>query len=329
MIKIKKMIFMASAVMLTVCLLPACSTHSSDAVVNYLSEVQDDSKSLEDNLKLAWSPADRSDEYYTKLTQGFSDYCKEHKYTALIADPSGSREEQYSEFENWIAMSVDAIAAAPVDAQHLETIAQDAQENEIITFGVFKKLPGADINYTLDEYDLGYMIGQNALKWIDEKLGGKANVILMLNDSDEFLKLRGDGIRDAIAGAGGIRVAAAESVDSVPDAKVSANAALSTYLGVNAVICISDEYALGVQEVVNDLDIIDENFYIGGAGYTDEAVKKMNENVSYFRSTIKLSPYETGRMLGEMMANAVVSGIEQDTIYLKPEAYWQNLLNWN
>jgi ribose transport system substrate-binding protein len=329
MTKLKKLIFITFAVMIIACLLPSCSEHSSDAVVNYLSEVHDDSKSLDDDLMLAWSPDDRNDEYYKKLTQGFEDYCTEHKYTALIADPSGSREEQYSEFENWIAMSVDAIAAAPVDPQHLETIALKAQEKGIITAGVFKKLLGADFNYTLDEYDLGFMIGQNALRWIDERLDGRANVVLMLNNSDEFLKLRGDGIRDAFDGTSGIRIVAIKSVDSVPDAKVAVDSVLSTYLGINVVVCITDEYAIGVTEVTNDLDIDDNNFYVGGAGYTDEAVRMMNEAGSYMRSSIDLSPYETGWMLGEMMATAVVNGIEQDTKHFEPKTYWQNKLNWN
>ena len=35
---------------------------------------------------------------------------------------------------------------------------------------------------------LAILIGKNALRWAEEKLGGRANVLLMLNDSDEFLK---------------------------------------------------------------------------------------------------------------------------------------------
>ena len=324
-----KVILFAAALLFFICLLPACSGHSSSAVVDYLSESQDDSKSLEDDLKLAWSPADEGEEYYSKVTAGFEEYCDEMGYTALIADPSNSREEQYSEIENWIAMGADAIAAAPVDAQYLEDIVESAREAGIITGGFYKKIQGADFNYALDEYDLGYIIGQNASKWIEEKLNGRANLILMLNDSDEFLRTRGSGIRDVLESLDDVRIVDEASVDSVPDAKVAADSLLGIHLGVNVIVCISDEYAIGILEVTRDLDIENENLYIGGAGYTDEAVREMNENGSYFRSTVNLSPEEAGRLLAQMMAKAVVGGVENDTVFFEPQSYWQNLLNWN
>ncbi len=329
MTKFRKTLFITTALIMTLSLFAGCGSHSSEAVEKYLSEAQDDSKSLDDDLRLAWSPQDRSVEYFEKMTLGFQEYCVNNKYTALIADPSGSMQEQYSEFENWIAMGVDAIAAAPIDVEHLGDITAKAQLEGIVVAGVCRKLPNADFNYTLDEYDLGYMIGKNALKWAEEKMGGRANVLLMLNDSDEFLKVRGDGIKDALEEMQGVRIAGQESVDSVPDAKVAANSALKTYLGVDMVVCISDEYAVGVLEVVEDLDLDTDNFYIGGAGYTDEAVKVMNESGSCLRSSVDLFAYETGWKLADMMAKAVVNGVEQDTSYFEPESYWQNVLLWN
>ncbi len=329
MTKFRKTIFLAAALMMMLGLFTGCGSHSSEAVEEYLSEAQDDSKSLDDNLKLAWSPQDRDIEYFEKVTLGFQEYCDEHEYTALIADPTGSMQEQYSEFENWIAMEADAIAAAPIDAEYLADITAEAKLSGIIVAGVYRKLPYADFNYTLDEYDLGYMIGQNALKWINEKLNGRANVLLMLDDSDEFLKTRGSGIKAALEEAQSVRIAGQESVDSVPDAKVTAESALKTYLGVDVVVCISDEYALGVLEVVEDLDLDSDDFYIGGAGYTDEAVKVMNESGSCLRSSVNLFAYETGRELAEMMAKAVVEGVEKDASYFEPERYWQNVLLWN
>ena len=329
MTKFRKTLFLTAALIMTLSLFTGCGSHSSDAVEKYLSEAQDDSKSLDDNLKLAWSPQDKDIEYYKKMTEGFQDYCDDHKYTALIADPSGSMQEQYSELENWTAMGADAIAVAPINAEHLRDITAKAQLEGIVVAGAFRKVPNADFNYTLDEYDLGYLIGKNALRWAEEKLGGRANVLLMLNDSDEFLKLRGDGIKAALAEAQGVRTAGQESVDSVPDAKVAANSALKKYIGVDMVVCISDEYAVGVLEVAEELDLDTDDFYIGGAGYTDEAVKVMNESGSCLRSSVNLFAYETGWELADMMAKAVVNGVEQDTSYFTPESYWQNVLLWN
>jgi len=297
-----------------------------DALSEFLAE--DDSKALDDHLKLAWSPKNLDEEYFVKVTAGFEAYCEENEYYALVANPSVSSEEQYSEFENWVAMDVDAIAAAPIDTARLTDMVSTARQSGIIVSGFYSKIPSADINFTLDQYDLGFQMGQNALRWIDEKLGGKGKVVLVLNDTDGGLKSRGSGIKDALKQHSGVITVYSKSVDSVPDAKSAAVFAFDTYPDIDAVICINDEFAVGVLEVTYDIELEAENFYIGGAGYTEDAVQEMNVKASPFRSTVNLSPEQNGRLLASMMAEAVVNGVGQETMFFTPINYWQNTLGW-
>lgn len=327
--RLAKTIGLVMALILISSLLISCGPENqSDAVTDFLND-DDEAKTLKDNLKLAWSPTNLKEEFFVKATKGFEDYCELHKYTALVANPKGSKEEQYSEFENWVAMEVDAIAAAPIDAMRLQDMVTAANEKGIVVSGFYGTIPGADFNYTVDEYNLGYMMGQNALKWINEKLGGKGRVFLVLNDTDEALKIRGNGIEDALSEASGVKIVETKSADSVPDAKNAAVDVLEIYRYINVIICINDEYAIGVTEVISDLEIDDENFYIGGAGYSEDAVQDMDESGSPFRSTVNLSPYENGKLLAKMMAEAVVNGAEKDELNFEPESYWQKTLEWN
>lgn len=326
--RLAKTISLVMALVLISCLLISCgSQNQSDAITEFLND--DEAKTLNDNLKLAWSPTNLKEEFFVKATKGFEDYCALHKYTALVANPKGSMEEQYSEFENWVAMEVDAIAAAPVDAMRLQDMVTAANEKGIIVSGFNGTIPGADFNYTVDEYNLGYMMGQNALRWINEKLDGKGRVLLVLNDTNEALKIRGNGIEDALSEANGVNIVDTKSADSVPDAKNATVDALGIYRYINVIVCINDAYAIGVTEVVGDLEIDTENFYIGGAGYTEDAVADMDESASPFRSTVNLSPYENGKLLAKLMAQAVVNGVEESQLNFEPESYWQKPLGWN
>lgn len=327
--RLTKTISLVMALLFISCLFISCdSQNQNDPMADYLAD-KEEVKTLEDNLKLAWSPKNLKEDFFIKATEGFEAYCELHNYTALVSNPNNSKEEQYSEFENWVAMEVDAIAAAPIDVMRLQDMVTAANEKGIVVSGFYSAIPGADFNFTLDEYNLGFLMGQNAVKWIDEKLNGSGRVFLVLDDTDEALKLRGNGIEDALSEAKGVRIMDSRSVDSVPDAKNAAVDVLDNNSYVNVIICVNDDYAIGVTEVALDLEISNENLYIGGAGYTEDAVQDMNEPNSPFRYTVNLTPYEYGKLLAKTMAETVVNGVKQDKMSFEPQSYWQNALNWN
>lgn len=331
MIKVLKFLAFAMVVLMLCAVLLGCT--NDPALETFADETEQqldeaDAKLLTDELKLAWSPKNLDDEYYVKVTQGFEDYCEQMGYTALVANPNNNRQEQFSEFENWVAMGVDAIAASPVDAQHLETMTAKAQDAEIIVAGFFEEIPNADVNLIMDDYEFGVLIGENALRWIDEKLDGKAKVLLFCTDENKQAILTGDGIDDTLGEYSGVQIISRQSVESEEEAQTATELAFGQYAGINVIVCDSDESALGALNAVNSLRIEDKMFYIGGAGYTQTAIEKMNEAGSYFRSTVDMQPYQAGKELARIMADYVVNGAKGDALYLTTTSYWQNLLAW-
>jgi ribose transport system substrate-binding protein len=285
-------------------------------------------KSLTDELLLAWSPANLDEEFYVEVTRGFEAYCEEKKYEALVADPKNNKEEQYSEFENWVAMGVDGIAASPVDAARLNGAVVKAKDAGIASVGFYDAIPLANRNYVLDEYACGVLIGENAVRWIEEKVTGPANVVIIGNDADEGMRQRREGIDSALAGISPVRVVSRISVTSVIEAKKSAIEIMSKYNYINVVICVSDAYAFAALEAVKELKIKKDNYYIGGAGYTSKMVEEMNETGSKLRSTVNFDPYQAGRMIAQMLAQADVKDYFGKTDDMSMKSYWQNLLGW-
>ena len=293
-------------------------------------------KTLADKLILAWSPKVLDDEYYAEVTRGFEAYCKEKKYEALVADPRNKKEEQYSEFENWIAMGVDGIAASPVDAERLTEVVLQARELGIRTAGFYEQIPSADVNFVIDDFACGVLVGESAARWIEEKLDGSANVFIIGNDETQGMLQRRKGIESILAGIDGVHIVSRKNAATMDEATSAADNVLAMYPNIDTVICVSDELALGVVEAVQNLDteavqnlaIEEENFYIGGAGYTDEAIKEMNSAGSFFRSTVNFDPYQAGRDIARILAETIVYGAQGSTNYFGMVSYWQNLLVW-
>jgi len=172
------------------------------------------------------------------------------------------------------------------------------------------------------------IIGENAARWIDEKVDGPANVFILGNDADEGMLMRRKGIDSVLEGAGSVHVVSRKNAQTVGEAEKAATSVLSMYANINVVICVSDEFALVVLEITEDSGFGNENYYIGGAGYTLEAIGLMNEAGNFMRSTVDFDPYQAGRQIAQMLADAIVNGSYGKTEYMQMDSYWQNLLGW-
>src|SRR5699024_1267515 len=68
----------------------------------------------------------------------------------------------------------------------------------IKVISVNANLDVCDVQCLLDQTQLGYMIGEEAAKFINEQLGGKAAIGLLHNEENTNLVLRENGIRQAL-----------------------------------------------------------------------------------------------------------------------------------
>lgn len=281
-----------------------------------------------DKLTLAWSPATLDNPYFITVTQGFKDYAEENGYIALVADPAYDAAAQYAQFENWIAMGVDGIAACPVDTKSLESITAIAQEAGIIVVGQAQGIANADANIIVDDYGYGVVNGENAAKWINEKLGGEAEVLILGLDHVEAVILRGNGMVDKITELTNAKIIARQSAETMEGAMTITETILQANPNIRVISAVNDQLALGAWQAVQNLGIDDENFFIGGADYTDQAIAAMNEAGSYFRVSTDIGPYQSGRDIARVMADYAMNGSKGETFYFDMIGHWQDSLGW-
>ena len=129
-------------------------------------------------LKFGFSVATLDNPYFIEVANGFKDQCKKLGVEAIVTDGKYDATAQNDQFENFIAMGCQAIGAAPVDQRGLQAVTQKAKDKGIIVISEAQKIDNADGHVIVDDYGYGVVNGTNAAKWINNKLGGKAEVLL-------------------------------------------------------------------------------------------------------------------------------------------------------
>ncbi|MCL2864136.1 MAG: sugar ABC transporter substrate-binding protein [Lachnospiraceae bacterium] len=127
------------------------------------------------------------------------------EYTILDCDDNSA--VQISQVENFIASGKDLILAHPSDPQGIEEVFRQAQEAGIITMSWDDILENSNLNWILDNTELGYAIGSAAADFINEHYTADepAQVIMINYPATPVLLERETGILDALeANAAGL-----------------------------------------------------------------------------------------------------------------------------
>jgi ribose transport system substrate-binding protein len=171
------------------------------------------------------------------------------KFTFL--DCKSNPPVQITQLENFISSGVDAIIIHAADGNAVEEVLGRARAKGIKVASRDDDLMNTDMNWLLDNYELGRAIGQEAAKWINEKLGGTAEVGVLDYPSIEILLERGNGIVDALKEfAPGARIVARNSAINPVEGMAKTETFLQAYPNMKVIACIGGGGAVGANEAV-------------------------------------------------------------------------------
>jgi ribose transport system substrate-binding protein len=106
--------------------------------------------------------------------------------------------KQITQVENFVASGVNVLIVHPADPAGIEDACKQARAKGVKVLAWDDNLENADLAWLIDNHKLGYLIGEQAAKWINEKLGGKAEVAILNYPQLPILLQRGNGIKEAI-----------------------------------------------------------------------------------------------------------------------------------
>jgi len=285
----------------------------------------------DDELTVGYSVQSMENAYFVSIVEGMKAAAKEKGINLIVSDAAADAAKHISHIEDFIAQGVDAIIISPVDQEAPADAVKEAQKNGIPVISLDQKVTGSDAFYGISEHEYGYMGGNIAGEWLNEKeadgtideiLDDEGNievvvvrydVIKSVIDRAEGLK---DGIKDAYKGDKEIKFVYEQNAASADEGYNLAETALIANPDISVFICINDSGALGVYEdCLTHKEHTPENTCIVGLDALEEPLRLISEDTMY-KGTVDIQPGKKGAEVLDIVKEVLANGpIEEQIVY--------------
>ncbi|QMV04033.1 substrate-binding domain-containing protein [Devosia sp. D6-9] len=200
------------------------------------------------------------------------------------------------------ASKVGAVVAAPVDPASLSYSLQ-----QIMWDGGYVSTivpPPATLLLNAPQYETGKVLTDAAIAYINDHLGGKANVVLLTQDQIEFLAPRFKAMRDGLSKLPGVTIVADVTPDPVN--KEGGFATMSTILQAHPdvdVVLGADTVVLGALAALEAAGKAKPEQFLGGIDGEPEAVAAIKKGDGPYKASISLSSPVFGYAIGQFAAD--------------------------
>lgn len=178
---------------------------------------------------------------------------------------------------------------------------------EVIWSGAFVGTivpPPATLLLNAPQYATGKVLTDAAIAHIKAKLGGKAKVVLLTQDTMEYLSPRFDAMRDGLDNLPGVTIVA--DIAPKPVSKEGGFATMNTILLANPdidVILGADAVVLGALQALRAAGKARPDQFLGGIDGEPEAVSEIKKGDSPYKASVALSSPVFGYAMGQFAAD--------------------------
>ena len=221
-------------------------------------------------------------------------------YRVLVADSDAVR--QAEDVRSLVAAKTGAVVASAVDSASLGRRLQD-----VIWSGGYVSTvvaPPATSLLNAPQYLTGKVLGDAASAHIKGALGGKAKVVLLTQDSLEFLAPRFVALRDSLRDLPGASIVA--DISPNPVSKDGGYATMRTILLANPdvdVVLGADNVVLGALAALRGAGKTRPNQFLGGIDGEPEAVAEIKKGNTPYRISVSLASPVFGYAMGQHAAD--------------------------
>lgn len=164
--------------------------------------------------------------------------------------------------------------------------------------------PPATLLLNAPQYATGKALTDAAVAHIKSKLGGKANVVLLTQDTMQFLSPRFDAMRDGLNALPGVTIVA--DIAPNPVTKQGGFDTMNTILLAEPTIDVvlgGDAVVLGALEALRAAGKARPDQFLGGIDGEPEAVAELRKGDSPYKASIALSSPVFGYAMGQYAAD--------------------------
>jgi inositol transport system substrate-binding protein len=228
------------------------------------------------------------DRWLTTMRDAMTAFAEANPNIELVmVDSKEDVATQLSQVENFVAQGLDAIVLVPANTDATDPMTQAATEAGIPLVYVNRKpanLPDGVAYVGSDSIDAGIF----QMEWIAEKLGGKANVVILMgNLSQEAAQQRTAGVKQVVEKFPDIKITKEQTGnwDRAQGLAVMENW-LATGDQIDAVASNNDEMAIGALSAIEAAGKLGE-IIVGGVDASADALAEMDKgrlNVTVFQN---------------------------------------------
>jgi len=164
--------------------------------------------------------------------------------------------------------------------------------------------PPATLLLNAPQYATGKVLTDAAIAHINARLGGKANVVLLTQDTMEFLAPRFEAMRDGLNAMPGVNIVA--DIAPRPVTKEGGFETMKTILVANPridVVLGGDAVVLGALQALRAAGKDRPDQFLGGIDGEPEAVAEIKKGDSPYKASISLSSPVFGYAMGQFAAD--------------------------
>jgi len=196
--------------------------------------------------QIAFGQPDRTADVYKPLIAGAKLEGQARGFEVLESFAEGRADKQIGEINNWIAAGVKAMTILPLDEKAMQPAIQKAHDAGIVFVSYSDIIPNADGYTVFDSVQGGEMVGEWVAKWINDNLGGEAEIASLTADFHETGRQRIGGAEKKIAElAPNAKVVNRTEAVLAPEAFTATQSILQANPNVNVILCIADDGCLG------------------------------------------------------------------------------------
>jgi ribose transport system substrate-binding protein len=221
-------------------------------------------------------------------------------YRALVAN--NDPQQQIADVQQFLDAKFGAVVTSPVDPASLAPSLQTLMWSGAYVGAVVP--PPATTILNAPQYLTGKVLGDGAAAYVRDHLGGHANVVLLTQDSLQFLAPRFAAIRDALQTLPGVSVVADISPNPVNEdgGYATMKLVLEAHPDVDVVLG-ADTVVLGALRALREAGKARADQYLGGIDGEPEAVAEIRNGDGPYKASIALSSPVFGYALGAMAAD--------------------------
>ncbi|GHV96545.1 sugar ABC transporter substrate-binding protein [Spirochaetia bacterium] len=258
-----------------------------------------------DTMKVGMAIQDLSNQVWAGRCLALENLVKSKGGQLTYVDCKNNVTTQISQIENLVASGINILMIHPAEKNAVDAALKAVRDRGVKVFCYDDDIVNADICFLLDNYKAGFMIGEQAANWINEKLGGSCEVAVLNYPQIEILLQRGNGIVDAIKQIAPRAAIVAEAAAINPtEGMAKTETFLQSYPNIKVIACIGGGSAVGANESIKAAGKLTPDFGIFASDATVEELTAISN-----KEAIRMTVMYTGTP--EMSAGIIYGWLEK------------------